>query len=83
MKETKELVLKLASQKLDFLSPIMVRIDNQDNNCYIEVLQNSEFKFYILCTSEPQDIDQTLLLVKETLKNEGYSIHNNSSGHLN
>ena len=72
---TKDIIRKLASDKLDHLTPISVQRDYvQDETCYVYVSQNGDFKFHIPCTTDPKDLEKTENLICETLESLGYEV---------
>ena len=72
---TKDLVKKLAQEKLNLLSPVSVKRDYvQDENCYVYVSQNDEFKFHILCSSDPQELEKTEDSICEILEEMGHKV---------
>jgi hypothetical protein len=74
---TKQLVSQLAQDKLDLQHPVDVSRDwlMKEGKAYIQVLQNRQFKFHVLCEPKDDVLTATEDLVVEVLTNLGYKIN--------
>lgn len=76
---TKQIITQLAQEKLDLQSVVMVSRDwlLREGKAYIQVSQNKEFKFHILCEPTDESLSEMEDLASEVLTNLGFKINRN------
>lgn len=73
---TRSIVRQLAERNLDMQVVVDVSRDwlLKEEKAYIQVMQNKEFKFHILCQPTDEDLSLTEDLVCDVLAGLGYNI---------
>lgn len=73
---TRSIIRQLAQDKLDFQSPVHVSRDYimHEGKAYVQVLQNKQFKFHILCEPNDKSLTETEDMVSEELSILGYKL---------
>jgi hypothetical protein len=73
---TRSIIRQLAQEKLDFKVPVHVSRDyiQHDERAYVQVLQDKQFKFHILCEPTDASLTETEDMVSDELAKLGYKV---------
>lgn len=72
---TRQIIRQLA-EKLEFKTPVHISRDyiHHEGKAYVQVLQDKQFKFHILCEPNDSSLTETEDMVSEELSTLGYKI---------